>query len=267
MTRFNASTVFGMAMMLTVLVLAGTTYMFFNQMSSNYILIQDGNTPIQKVLNPYKFVQNKKGLIFSLTFLLSGLSFGIMVLLPSSEQELATKRALEAANRARGGDKPQPDSGGYSEQSMTDQDEVVNEAQEPLIPGALSEKEQKKEVMIEELDLLDGDDEFSDGAWTEITEGEDDVVYGTEQITSAAVMDFVHKFPDSALKFLYRKQLNGKPLSKEEEEIYAAWEKRGMSRPKVKHYILSLMEWEKLPRDPLYEIWKRLRDHIFDTIN
>ncbi len=79
-------------------------------------------------------------------------------------------------------------------------------------------------------------------------------------------MDFVHKFPDSSLKFLYRKQLNGKPLSREDEDIYTSWEQRGMGRSKVKHYILTLMEWDKLPKDALYEIWKRLRDHIYDVI-
>ena len=72
--------------------------------------------------------------------------------------------------------------------------------------------------------------------------------------------------PDSALKFLYRKQLDGKLLGRTEEDIYVEWEKRGMSRGKVKKYILSLMDWKTFPKKPLYEIWKMLRDHIYDNI-
>ncbi|MDH5560349.1 MAG: hypothetical protein OEY59_05785 [Deltaproteobacteria bacterium] len=110
-------------------------------------------------------------------------------------------------------------------------------------------------------------DEFTEDTYHEIVEGEDDVVYGTEEITNAAIMDFVHKYPDSALKFLYRKRLDGKAVSSEEEEIYRNWEKRKMFRAKVKAYILSLMEWDKMPQEPLFEIWKRMRDHIYEVID
>ncbi|MBT4289475.1 MAG: hypothetical protein HOD92_19285 [Deltaproteobacteria bacterium] len=79
-------------------------------------------------------------------------------------------------------------------------------------------------------------------------------------------MNFVHKFPDSALKFLYRKQLDGKMLGRGDEDIYREWEHRGMSRGKVKKYMLTLMDWKTFPKKPLYEIWKMLRDHIYDNI-
>ena len=117
------------------------------------------------------------------------------------------------------------------------------------------------------MEQLEADAIEFDEPTHEVTEGDDDVVYGTAGITNAAVIDFVHKFPDSALKFLFRKQLDGKPLTAEEEEIYRGWEKRGMNRGKVKAYILTLMEWDNIPKDPLYDIWKKMRDHIFETIH
>jgi len=27
------------------------------------------------------------------------------------------------------------------------------------------------------------------------------------------------------------------------------------------------MEWDNIPKDPLYDIWKKMRDHIFETIH
>ncbi|PCI25306.1 MAG: hypothetical protein COB67_10725 [SAR324 cluster bacterium] len=262
MNRLNASTAFMTAVTLLILALAGATYHFFSEMNSNYVLVQSGISPVRRVMNPYKYTQNKKGLIFSLSFLISGISFTIMVLLPSSEKEAQTRQAI----LARKAKQPQP--------AMEPQ-EAVHEAEgaeetgpSPMEPEeGMEKRDSSKEEMIEELDSLDALEGFAEDSWENITEGEDDVVYGTGPISGAAIMDFVHKFPDSALKFLYRKQLNGKPLTKEEEDIYADWESRNMTRSKIRHYVLNLMEWDQLPRDPLYEIWTRLRDHIFDIIH
>ncbi|MCP4295131.1 MAG: hypothetical protein GY786_05955 [Proteobacteria bacterium] len=257
MNRLSSST-FMFSIFFLLIILLGTSYHFFTEMNNTYILIQSGNTPVKRITNNYKFLQNKRGLIFSITFLFSAASLAVMVLLPTSEQE----------NYSHGLQKPTPGTpkpkGMASDVKSQTTGEHVDLTQEPMKP--VEKEDSHKDDIENELDLLDDNEEFADDTWAEVVEGEDDVVYGSEQITGAAIMDFVHKFPDSALKFLYRKQLNGKPLPREDEEIYNNWEQRGMSRSKVKHYILSLMEWEKLPKDALYDIWKQLRDHIYDAI-
>ena len=54
--------------------------------------------------------------------------------------------------------------------------------------GAVQEQEEgRKEEITNELDLLDDSEGFSEESWAEVVEGEDDVVYGTEQITGAAI--------------------------------------------------------------------------------
>ncbi len=94
--------------------------------------------------------------------------------------------------------------------------------------------------------------------------GEEDVVYGNGPVTEESIFDFIQSYPDSAVKFLYRKNLDNRPLPPIEEDIYQRWERRGMSRGKVRQLVLELMEWERLPDDFPHSIWMRIRDRIYD---
>jgi hypothetical protein len=94
--------------------------------------------------------------------------------------------------------------------------------------------------------------------------GEDDVVYGTGRVTDDSLWDFIQRHPDSAVKFLYRKSLDNKPLTTVEEEIYRQWEQRGMTRSKVRGMVLEIMSWKSLPEDFPHNIWRELRDQVFD---
>jgi len=94
--------------------------------------------------------------------------------------------------------------------------------------------------------------------------GEDDVVYGTGRVTDDSIWDFVLAYPDSAVKFLYRKTLENKALSPTEEDIYRKWELRGMTRAKVRELVLDIMGWRRLPDDFPHNIWRDLRDQIFE---
>ena len=76
--------------------------------------------------------------------------------------------------------------------------------------------------------------------------------------------DFVQQYPDTAVKFLYRKTLDNKPLSPTEEDIYRNWELRGMSRAKVREIVLEIMSWQSLPDNFPHEIWRELRDQIYE---
>ncbi|MBF0288339.1 MAG: hypothetical protein HQM14_11020 [SAR324 cluster bacterium] len=118
------------------------------------------------------------------------------------------------------------------------------------------------------VDLKVDDEEDFDLVFEEDEKQDDDadVVYGVGRITDIAMMDFVHKHPDSALKFVASRELDGKHLPSNVMDIYEEWKKRGLSRKKVLNYILQIMEWEALPSDPLYNIWSELRDKIFDHL-
>lgn len=256
-----------------VVILAIGSLHFLSEMSSKYVLIQNGMTPRTRVLDHYKYQSNKKGLIFSLTFMISGISFAIMILLPSEKGAQAVRRS----------DVPQPlhPAEGESSISAVVEPEVARASPQSTstedVPSYIEERtaapvsSTAKDEVIPEEDLLAELDEIVeeeiDDYESRVMEGDDDVVYGSGPITYRGIMDFVHRFPDSALKFLFRKQLDGKMLSSAEEDIYEGWEKRGMSRGKVKAYIFNIMAWKAFPKRPLYEIWKLLRDHIFDNVN
>jgi len=257
MRQFNSATAFMIALLLLIGALAITAVTFFNGMDNSYILIQKGTTPMRHVIDHHGYLQNKKGFIFSLTFLLSAASFFIMILLPSDESA-AVSRVSSAPEPAR---RPEREESSIS--AVVEQAPPEAKIEEPSAVRVVPTQDDTQEPLIETSEV----DEMLDAEIIEeVKEGEDDVVYGSGPISDAAIIHFVHKFPDSALKFLYRKQLDGKALSNTEEDIYQQWEKRLMTRGKIKSYIKTLMDWKDLPKRPLYEIWKEIRDHIFENV-
>lgn len=261
MRKLNSSTAFMLALLLLIGSMAVGFITFLTQMNSNYILMQRGTQPVKHVLNHYKYSQNKKGVIFSLTLLVVSTSLMIMIALPSEE-----KRRPEAKRAA-----PQPLRKEREDSSISAVIEPAREERpaETLVPPAAAPPPQvEKEVTptTPPVEIIEHVEEIS-AELDEVTEGEDDVVYGTGPISDAAIMHFVHKFPDSALKFLFRKQLDGKALTNVEEQIYNDWENRHLTRGKVKGYILTLMDWKEFPKKPLYETWREIRDHIYENVD
>jgi hypothetical protein len=63
---------------------------------------------------------------------------------------------------------------------------------------------------------------------------------------------------------MFRKNLDGKHLPAGYEEIYLKWEKRGLSRGRLKKYLFKLMEWENFPDIPVNEVVKKIRDRQYD---
>ena len=91
------------------------------------------------------------------------------------------------------------------------------------------------------------------------------MVFGEEKITpSAALEKFIRQYPDSTLRFLLRRSLDGRPLSAEIEAIYYSWEKRGLSRGRLKKYLLELMEWPEVPDLPILDLLQSLKDRIYE---
>ncbi len=134
---------------------------------------------------------------------------------------------------------------------------------------------QAPQASLSSADLLNdlddaADEEFieddEDGLLQDDTE-DDDVVFGSKRITNASLEKFVRQYADSTLKFLLRRTLDGRPLPGEIEEVYAGWEKRGLSRKRLKNYVLKLMEWSEIPDMPILDLLKTLRDRVYEVSN
>jgi len=138
--------------------------------------------------------------------------------------------------------------------------EPVENSQEPETSVAVSS--------IEMLNDFDDDveelEEDETGLLQDDTE-ETDVVFGSKKITHSAMEKFVQRYADSALKFLLRRTLDGRPLPPEIEGVYSSWEKRGLSRGRLKKYVLKLMEWSEVPEMPILDLLQILRDRIYEV--
>ena len=115
-----------------------------------------------------------------------------------------------------------------------------------------------------EEDEEDQEIEEDDSGLILVDSDETDVVFGGEKISKAALEKFIRQYPDSALRFLFRRSLEGKPLSAEIEAIYYSWEKRGLSRGRLKKYLLKLMEWPEVPDLPILDLLQSLKDRIYE---
>ena len=116
-----------------------------------------------------------------------------------------------------------------------------------------------------EEDEEDEELEEDDSGLILVDSDETDVVFGGEKISKAALEKFIRQYPDSTLRFLLRRSLDGRPLSAEIEAIYYSWEKRGMSRGLLKKFLLKLMEWQEVPDLPILDLLQSLRDRIYDV--
>ena len=93
---------------------------------------------------------------------------------------------------------------------------------------------------------------------------DNDVVFGNKKITLESMKNFVLEYPDSALKFIFKKNLDGRPLISEIEGIYYKWEKRGLSKKEIKKYLLEIMEYNEFPDFPIQKLLKILREKIYE---
>ena len=115
-----------------------------------------------------------------------------------------------------------------------------------------------------EDDATDEEFEFDEKGLRDEDDADNDVVFGDGQIDSKSISRFVKSFPDSAIKFMFRKNLDGRNLPVEYEEIYINWEKRGLSRGRLKKYLFKLMKWDIFPDIPILEVVQRIKDRQYD---
>ena len=148
----------------------------------------------------------------------------------------------------------------------SDQVEIDDEDKEEEVP----KKKESKPAAPSAADLLssleeDDDEDFEeDDGLTAVETDETDVVFGTGKITPASMMSFVRQYPDSTLKFLLRRNLDGRPLPSEFDQIYKTWEERGLMRGRVRRYVLQIMDWEDVPDLPVHELLGQMRNRLMD---
>ena len=102
----------------------------------------------------------------------------------------------------------------------TEEDSSTVTTADPLLNFEEDEEDEELEKDNSGLILVDSD--------------ETDVVFGGEKISKAALEKFIRQYPDSTLRFLLRRSLDGRPLSAEIEAIYYSWENLGLSRGRLK---------------------------------
>ncbi len=135
--------------------------------------------------------------------------------------------------------------------------------------GILKEETEADSSILTTSDLLlnfeeDEEIEEDESGFIQVDSYETDVVFGGEKISKSALEKFIRQYPDSTLRFLLRRSLDGKPLSAEIEAIYYNWEKRGLSRGRLKKNMLKLMEWPEVPDLPILDLLQSLKDRIYD---
>ena len=274
----------GFYMVLLILFLvalaAGFIY-FLSGISNTRYLVTDGIRLSVQYLDKPKFDSHLQGLIFSISFLAAGLLMVLFILLPNGRQTAAAGAA--ELGRPEPGEPPQPvhrapPAPAQDSPAAPALDSLAEnaEAQEPAAkasPLTIEAMEGDPPAAGETIQALGeeaGPKDLDDLPATEETEerydenDDEDVVYGDGRITEDAAFDFVQTYPDSAVKFLYRKNLDNKPLPPSDEDIYRDWEARGLTRQKVREFVLEIMGWHSLPDAFPHQVWKELRDQIFE---
>ena len=189
------------------------------------------------------------GMVYSITFGIAFLLLLAVIVIPSPEQ-IQIRLAVS------------PFTGGNSTPEITaPAGETLVEEETPAADDESLEIELEPDVESFEVD----EEEEEESAQSSGPEEEDsDVVYGTGRITDQAHRSFIISSPDSAVKFLLRKELDGRPLKSSQDEIYNGWQERGLSRGKLRKHFLKIMEWDNVPELEVSEIYNQVKDKVYE---
>ena len=227
----------------------GGIFICYTGMSETSYLVYRGMELTTYYLDKSRHDLYLNGLVYSITFGIAFLLLLAVIVIPSPEQ---IQKRLAATSFAG--------SPGSTEISVPEEKIPDTEDTSPL-DGESMEIELEPDIESYEVD----DDEEEESALTGgIDDDDSDVVYGTGRITDEAHKSFVISSPDSAVKFLMRKELDGRPLKSNQDEIYEAWQERGLSRGKLRKHILKIMEWESVPELEVNEIYNQVKDKVYE---
>lgn len=227
----------------------GGIFICYTGMSETSYLVYRGMELTTYYLDKNRHDLYLNGLVYSITFGIAFLLLLAVIVIPSPEQ---IQKRLAATSFAGS-----PES---TEISVPEGETPDAEETSPL-DGESIEIELEPDIESYEVD----EEEVEKSALTGGIDDEDsDVVYGTGRITDEAHKSFIISSPDSAIKFLMRKELDGRPLKSSEDEIYEAWQERGLSRGKLRKHILKIMEWENVPELEVNEIYNQVKDKAYE---
>lgn len=189
------------------------------------------------------------GMVYSITFGIAFLLLLAVIVIPSPEQ---IQKRLAVS----------PFTGENSTLGITaPAEETLVEEETPAADDVSLEIELEPDVESFEID----EEEEEKSSQSSGPEEEDsDVVYGTGRITDQAHRSFIISSPDSAVKFLLRKELDGRLLKSSQDEIYNGWQERGLSRGKLRKHFLKIMEWDNVPELEVSEIYNQVKDKVYE---
>ena len=221
----------------------------YSGMSETSYLVYRGMEITTYYLDKNRYDLYVNGMVYSITFGIAFLLLLAVIVIPSPEQ---IQKRLAVS----------PFTGGNSTPRITaPAGETLVEEETPAADDESLEIELEPDVESFEVD----EEEEEESAQSSGPEEEDsDVVYGTGRITDQAHRSFIISSPDSAVKFLLRKELDGRPLKSSQDEIYNGWQERGLSRGKLRKHFLKIMEWDNVPELEVSEIYNQVKDKVYE---
>ncbi|MDP7583296.1 MAG: hypothetical protein QGG03_08685 [SAR324 cluster bacterium] len=142
-------------------------------------------------------------------------------------------------------------------QAETEESTKSKSAKSGISAASLFDEIEVEEEQDEEFD-------FDTGGLQGAIDVDSDVVFGDGRIEQNSMTKFVSNYPDSTIKFLLRKSLDGRPLPAGYDEIYLNWENRGLSRGRLKKYLFKLMDWQDFPDIPVLDVVRKIRERHFE---
>ena len=142
-------------------------------------------------------------------------------------------------------------------QAETEESTKSKSAKSGISAASLFDEIEVEEEQDEEFD-------FDTGGLQGVIDDDSDVVFGDGRIEQNSMTKFVSNYPDSTIKFLLRKSLDGRPLPAGYDEIYLNWENRGLSRGRLKKYLFKLMDWQDFPDIPVLDVVRKIRERHFE---
>ena len=221
----------------------------YSGMSETSFLVYRGMEITTYYLDKNRHDLYVNGMVYSITFGIAFLLLLAVIVIPSPEQ---IKKRLAVS----------PFTGGNSNPGIIAPiEETLAEEETPTADDESLEIALEPDVESFEVD----EEEEEESAQSSGPEEEDsDVVYGTGRITDQAHRSFIISSPDSAVKFLLRKELDGRPLKSSQDEIYNGWQERGLSRGKLRKHFLKIMEWDNVPELEVSEIYNQVKDKVYE---
>ena len=227
----------------------GGIFICYTGMSETSYLVYRGMELTTFYLDKNRHDLYLNGLVYSITFGIAFLLLLAVIVIPSPEQIQKRLAATSFTGSPR------------STEINVPEEKIPDTEDTSPLDGESMEIELEPDIESYEVD----DDEEEESALTGgIDDDDSDVVYGTGRITDEAHKSFVISSPDSAVKFLMRKELDGRPLKSNQDEIYEAWQERGLSRGKLRKHILKIMEWESVPELEVNEIYNQVKDKVYE---